>query len=86
LSNLYVWVVLLVTAGYGLLGFLDDYAKVTKQTTAGVSGRVKLLVQFLIAFAAVALLVLYGGKSPEAPGLSTSVAFPILKRMLLDLG
>ncbi len=36
LSNPYVWIVLLVTASYGVLGFLDDYAKVTKQTTAGV--------------------------------------------------
>jgi phospho-N-acetylmuramoyl-pentapeptide-transferase len=37
LTNIYVWVVLIVTAGYGVLGFMDDYDKVTKQTTAGVS-------------------------------------------------
>ena len=37
LTNPYVWIVLLVTAGFGVLGFLDDYAKVTKQTTAGLS-------------------------------------------------
>ena len=37
--------VLLVTAGYGVLGFLDDYAKVTKQTTAGISGRLRLVLE-----------------------------------------
>jgi len=86
LSNIYVWVVLMVTAGYGLLGFMDDYDKVTKQTTAGVSGPVKLLVQFAIALAAAGLLVWFGAKSPEAPELSTSVAFPIFKNLLINLG
>ena len=37
LSDVYVWVVLLVTLAFGFLGFLDDYAKVTRQTTAGLS-------------------------------------------------
>ena len=86
LSNIYIWAVLLVTAGYGVLGFMDDYAKVTKQTTAGVSGRVRLALEALIAIAAVLMLIIWGGKSPEAPGLSTSVAFPIFKELLLDLG
>jgi phospho-N-acetylmuramoyl-pentapeptide-transferase len=78
--------VVLVTAGYGVLGFLDDYAKVTKQTTAGVSGRTKLIIQFAIALLAVFLLIQFGGDPRETPGLSTSVAFPVLKRALLDLG
>jgi phospho-N-acetylmuramoyl-pentapeptide-transferase len=86
LSNVYVWAVLLVTAGYGLLGFLDDYAKVTKQTTAGVSGRVRLILEVGIACAAVAMLILWGGRPPEAPHLPTSVAFPVFKQLLLDLG
>jgi len=51
-----------------------------------VSGPVKLLIQFAIAFAAVIILIKFGGKSPDAPELSTSVAFPIFKRLLLDLG
>ena len=86
LSNLYVWVVVLVTVGFGVLGFLDDYAKVTKQTTAGVSGKVKLLVQFLVALVAVGMVVLYGARSPEGTSLSTSVAFPVFKNLLLNLG
>ncbi|CAN1545711.1 Rfe UDP-N-acetylmuramyl pentapeptide phosphotransferase/UDP-N- acetylglucosamine-1-phosphate transferase [Caulobacteraceae bacterium] len=86
LTNVYVWVVLMVTAGYGVLGFMDDYDKVTKQTTAGVSAPVKLVIQFGIALAAAALLIWFGGKSPEAPELSTSVAFPIFKNLLINLG
>ena len=53
LSNVYVWAVLLVTAGYGFLGFTDDYAKVTKQTTAGVSSQLRLVMEIAIALAAV---------------------------------
>nr|MCU0987670.1 phospho-N-acetylmuramoyl-pentapeptide-transferase [Acetobacteraceae bacterium] len=41
LSNAYVWAVLLVTTGYGMLGFADDFLKVTKRNTRGVSGRMK---------------------------------------------
>ena len=86
LSNVYVWAVILVTVGYGILGFTDDYAKVTKQTTDGISGRVRLLLEALIALAAVALIVIYGGRPPESPELATSVAFPIFKGLLLDMG
>ena len=86
LSNVYVWAVLLVTASYGLLGFLDDYSKVTKQTTAGISGRVRLLLEGLIAMAAVTLIIVYGGRAPEAPHLSTSIALPLFKQIVVDLG
>ncbi|NBU28866.1 MAG: phospho-N-acetylmuramoyl-pentapeptide-transferase [Caulobacteraceae bacterium] len=85
LSDIHVWVVLFVTGAFGLLGFLDDYAKVTKQTTDGVSGRMKLLIQTLVAIVAVAVLVFLAPASPETPSLSTSVAFPIFKRLLIDL-
>ena len=52
LRNGYVWAVLCVTWGYGLLGFADDYLKVTKRNHKGVSGRIKLLVQAVIGLAA----------------------------------
>ena len=84
LGNVYVWMVLFVTISFGLLGFLDDYAKVTKQTTAGISGWGRLLVEGSVAVLAVFLMVWYGQPSPEH--LSTSLAFPIFKRALLDLG
>ncbi|MBL8772728.1 MAG: phospho-N-acetylmuramoyl-pentapeptide-transferase [Phenylobacterium sp.] len=85
LTNVYVWAVLMVTAGYGLLGFMDDYAKVTKQTTAGVSGRMRLVMEAAIAMAAVALIIVFAAKPPETPELLTSVAFPVFKQWLLDL-
>ncbi len=85
LSNVYVWAVVIVTAGYGVLGFLDDYAKVTKQTTAGISGKVRLVLEFAIAATAVTLIILFGTKPPEAPELLTSVAFPIFKQALWNL-
>src|SRR6266516_6715520 len=46
LSSAYVWIVLLVTLGFGLIGFYDDYLKVTRQTHKGFSGRARLAVEF----------------------------------------
>jgi phospho-N-acetylmuramoyl-pentapeptide-transferase len=86
LSNVYIWAVLIVTTGYGILGFLDDYAKVTKQTTEGVSGRMRLTLEVAIAAVAITLIVLFGGHPPDAPHLSTSIAFPVFKKALVDLG
>ena len=81
LSNQYVWVVLLVTMGYGLLGFVDDYVKLTKRTSGGISARVKLIAQFGVAAAATAWIVQING-GPDATGL----AFPFFKDLILDLG
>ena len=86
LSNVYVWAVVIVTAGYGLLGFLDDYAKVTRQTTAGISGKVRLLLEAAIAMAAVALIIVFAQRPPESPDLLTSVTFPLFKQLYVDLG
>ena len=86
LSNVYIWAVLMVTGGYGIVGFLDDYAKVTKQTTAGISSRARLGLETLIAVAAVALIILFAAKPPESPELLTSVTFPVFKQLFLDMG
>jgi phospho-N-acetylmuramoyl-pentapeptide-transferase len=86
LSNPYVWAVLIVTAGYGVLGFLDDYAKVTKQSTEGISGRARLVLEALIAAGAVALIVLFAAKPPTEPHLLTTVTFPFFKQLSLNLG
>ncbi len=85
LSNVYVWAVMLVTAGYGVLGFLDDYAKVARHSTDGISGKLRLLLETAIAMAAVGLIVVFAARPPEAPDLLTSVSFPIFKQLLLDL-
>jgi phospho-N-acetylmuramoyl-pentapeptide-transferase len=86
LSNPYVWTVLLVTASYGVLGFLDDYAKVTKQTTAGVSSQMKLLAQFAVAGLATYVMIRVGAAMPHSKGLETSIAFPGFKDLLWNVG
>ncbi|MBB5223812.1 phospho-N-acetylmuramoyl-pentapeptide-transferase [Amaricoccus macauensis] len=80
-SNGFVWMVLFVTLGFGLIGFADDYAKVRKQTVAGVSGRVRLLVGFLIALVAGAWAMYL-----HPTDLTGQVAFPVFKTALLNLG
>ncbi|MEJ0059423.1 MAG: phospho-N-acetylmuramoyl-pentapeptide-transferase [Terricaulis sp.] len=57
LENPYIWSTLLVTLGFGLIGFVDDYAKVTKQSHAGLSGRTRLAFEFLIGFLAVMVML-----------------------------
>ena len=52
LDNPYVWIVLLVTAGFGLIGFADDFAKVSKANTKGVPGKVRMGLGLIIAVAA----------------------------------
>jgi phospho-N-acetylmuramoyl-pentapeptide-transferase len=80
-TNGYTWVVLLVTIGYGLIGFQDDYLKLTKRNTKGMSGRMKLVLQVGIAVAATVWVMMIA-----PPQHSTSVAVPFLKDFFLDLG
>ena len=86
LKNVHVWVVLTITGSFGFLGFLDDYAKVTKQTTAGLSSVQKLIAQFAISAVAAVVLVLVERQSVMASGLETSLVFPIFKQLVLNLG
>ncbi len=80
-DNAYVWVVLLVTAGFGLIGFADDYLKVSKQTVAGFSSRGRLLIGFAIAlFAAIV------AAQVQPTELSGQLALPFFKDTLLNLG
>jgi phospho-N-acetylmuramoyl-pentapeptide-transferase len=81
LSNRYVWIVLGVTLGFGLVGFYDDYLKVTKQSHDGFSGRTRLLIEAAIA-AAACFAVAQIGRAPFA----TSLTVPFFKDVLIDLG
>ncbi|MBB5744493.1 phospho-N-acetylmuramoyl-pentapeptide-transferase [Brevundimonas variabilis] len=86
LTNPYIWIVSGVTAAFGVLGFVDDYAKVTKQTSAGLTSKQKLLAQVVVAVIAGILTVLWMWRSPTSPFLETSIAFPFFKDVLLNIG
>jgi phospho-N-acetylmuramoyl-pentapeptide-transferase len=79
--NPYVWIVLAVTLGFGFVGFYDDYLKVTKQSHSGFAGKLRLLIEGIIALAACYALVRLGRDAT-----STSLAVPFLKDMVINFG
>ncbi len=81
LDNVYVWIVLLVTLGFGLIGFADDWKKVTKNNTKGVSSRTRFLLGLLIAG-----LAAYAATHAQPVELTNHLAVPFFKRVLINLG
>ena len=81
LDNMFVWVVLFVTVSFGIIGFADDYAKVSKQNTTGVSSKVRLGLGFIIA-----LIASIAASQLQPGGLSLQVAIPIMKDTLIPFG
>jgi len=79
-DNGFVWLVLFVTAGFGLIGFADDYAKVSKNNTKGVSGKIRFGIG--LAIAAVAG---YWASMLHPDALSMKLALPVFKDALLNL-
>ncbi len=77
----YVWAVLLLTLGYGALGFVDDYIKLSRANFRGLSGRGKLTVQAVLGLAA-AIWITWLTHAP----LATSLTFPVVKEVSLQLG
>ncbi|WP_412049660.1 MULTISPECIES: phospho-N-acetylmuramoyl-pentapeptide-transferase [unclassified Hoeflea] len=88
LSSVYVVTTLLVTLGFGAIGFYDDYLKVTKQSDKGFSGKARLALEFLIAGLAVYFIMQASMAASTVKGatFSSSIAFPFFKDLLLDLG
>jgi len=76
-ASVYVWATLIVIAGFGLIGFLDDYDKVKKAHHAGLKGRTRLLLEFLIAGFATWLMVSHSG---------TDLHIPFVKEPIANLG
>jgi phospho-N-acetylmuramoyl-pentapeptide-transferase len=81
LTNRYVWAVIIVTVSFGAIGFADDYMKLSRRSSAGLSGKAKLVIQLLIAGGVAWWIV----GITQAP-LSTSLAVPFFKTVLIDLG
>jgi phospho-N-acetylmuramoyl-pentapeptide-transferase len=80
LRNKYIWITLFVFVSFGILGFLDDYLKVTKNNHKGVSGKKKLLYQFVVSLTACILLQNFTCAS------SSYLNFPFFKNLFIDLG
>jgi phospho-N-acetylmuramoyl-pentapeptide-transferase len=75
----YIWLILLVTVGYGLIGFVDDYSKLVGKNSKGVSGRTRLAAEILIAlFVSIILYI--------EPGFNSQVTIPFFKTVLPNLG
>ena len=79
LSDVYVWIILLVTVGFGLIGFVDDYRKLAGKSSKGVSGKTRLTAE--IAIALFVSIVLY-----FKPGFNSQITIPFFKTVLPNLG
>jgi phospho-N-acetylmuramoyl-pentapeptide-transferase len=77
LENRYVWACLFITVGFGLIGFLDDYDKVTKRHHKGVSGRTRLLAEFVVAAIGCFFII---------QGSGTDLYVPFWQGPVVDLG
>jgi phospho-N-acetylmuramoyl-pentapeptide-transferase len=81
LANQYVWAVLLVTVGFGAIGFADDYLKLTRRSHKGLPGKLRLLLEIAVALVAAVWIM----KITPAP-LGDALAVPFLKSVLINLG
>ncbi|MBJ26919.1 MAG: phospho-N-acetylmuramoyl-pentapeptide-transferase [Alphaproteobacteria bacterium] len=82
LTNSYVWAIIVITLGFGVIGFADDYLKVRHQTSNGVPARVKILLEIAIAVGAVLWIMSLSTSSEQEHGL----ALPFVKELLINLG
>ena len=81
LDNIYIWMVLFVTLGFGAIGITDDYQKVSRRSSKGLGAKVRLGAGLAIAgIAAVTAMLAHPSE------LSAALAFPVFKNILLDLG
>ena len=81
LTNVYVQMVLFVTLGFGAIGFYDDYLKVSRQSHKGFPGKLRLALEFVVAGLACWFI-----STNTDPQYATSLTFPFLKDLVLNLG
>ena len=81
LSNAYVWVLLMVATGFGLLGAVDDYLKIKHNNSRGISSKMKIFFQIALSIIAVLLLMKFGDNEHLK-----NLYFPFFKNLILHLG
>lgn len=81
LESPYVWMLLLIMTGFGLVGFADDYLKVTRKNSKGFPGKYKIIIETVFAACAVTWLQMM-----TAPEISHHLAVPFFKDVLINLG
>lgn len=81
LFNPYIWMLMFVMMGFGLAGLLDDYLKLTKRNSAGISGKKKLALQFFVSAIACAWITFL-----EQGPMSTTLTVPFFKDFFINLG
>lgn len=81
LENKYVWAVLVVTVGFGAIGWIDDYLKLTQRSSRGLSSRLKFLAQIVVG-----ILAVYWITAITDADISAGLAVPFFKGVLLQLG
>lgn len=79
LTNMYVWLILAIMLWYGGIGFIDDYRKIKKKNSKGLSARGKMALQVTGVFGVGAILL-------NQPGFDTVLSFPFIKHVQPDLG
>jgi len=82
LQNIFIWIALFSTLAFGLIGFIDDYMKVVKKRSLGLTVRQKLAAQILIALAVGAVTVILARREL----FDTRLSFPFFKTFNPDLG
>ncbi len=78
-SVMYTWLLVLAAVGFGAIGFLDDFLKITKKNPKGLKARYKLIGQFVVSLAIV--LILYAYRND----FTTQLYLPFLKNPVIDL-
>jgi phospho-N-acetylmuramoyl-pentapeptide-transferase len=77
ITSALVWATVVIMFGFGLIGYWDDWLKVSKKNTKGVPGKVRLSAEFLISFFVIGYLVYYNH-------IPTTITFPFLKGIVLE--
>ncbi len=81
LSNSYIWVLLFVSTSFGLLGFVDDYLKIKRNNSIGISSRMKIIYQIVLSLIAVFLLLNFADNDHLK-----NLYFPFFKNLVFHLG